>query len=365
MLREQAKKVSVLPRIADLACVAAAFMGALVICGLREGMGPIAWLAKRSSLSHSGALVTDEYLLFLVVSVVAWEVAGQWSGVYRPHRTERIWAAFRSELKITVVWAMLLASFLYLFKLTSITRPFFLTFFPLAILLLSARLIGVLTLLHYVRARGYNLRRVVVLGEPERAAHFSRFIEEEAGTGLRVVEQRSIVRTGDDMFEVADADFVDEVDEVFLILSGSGGTQELERAVLKLVKLGKRVHIIPGIFDATLFRQSLSDFAGIPVLSVGGYGLDEVQSAAKRTIDVVGSLTALMVLSPIMVLAAIAVKLSSHGRVLFRQERLGQNGKQFWIHKFRTMFEDAEARLKRDPVLNAKYLANNYKLPKG
>lgn len=67
--------------------------------------------------------------------------------------------------------------------------------------------------------------------------------------------------------------------------------------------------------------------------------------ASKRLIDVVGSLASLILLTPLLLAVAVAIRLDSPGPVLFRQRRLGRLGKAFWIYKFRTMRTDAEARL--------------------
>jgi lipopolysaccharide/colanic/teichoic acid biosynthesis glycosyltransferase len=85
----------------------------------------------------------------------------------------------------------------------------------------------------------------------------------------------------------------------------------------------------------------------------------------KRAIDLPLALTVVLLLSPLMLLLAVFVKLSSPGPVFFRQKRLGRGGVMFDCFKFRSMRPDAEAVLKRDPEIYAKYLANGYKLPEG
>lgn len=135
--------------------------------------------------------------------------------------------------------------------------------------------------------------------------------------------------------------------------------------VLALLKQGKSVHIIPSLLDTRLFRQSLGDVAGIPVLSVSKGELNPLQAAVKRAGDLVLSAMLLIVLSPLMGAIALAVKLTSRGPALFRQKRLGLNGEPFTLFKFRTMRADAERILRDSPSLREKYLQNNFKLPNG
>ncbi len=86
-------------------------------------------------------------------------------------------------------------------------------------------------------------------------------------------------------------------------------------------------------------------------------------SIAKRALDIVVSGVALILLTPIMLLVALAVFISSPGKVAFRQKRIGFEGEGFRIVKFRTMVADAERRLRTDHNLRSLYLANNHKIP--
>jgi exopolysaccharide biosynthesis polyprenyl glycosylphosphotransferase len=153
------------------------------------------------------------------------------------------------------------------------------------------------------------------------------------------------------------------LDEVF-ILPGDG-VNDLEQVVLSCIKQGKRVHLVPGIFDATLFRQTLTEIAGVPVLSIGGFGMSRFQAVAKRSLDIVASVLSLLVLGPVFAVVALTVKLSSPGPVLFTQVRLGKGGRRFRMYKFRTMYANAEQILHSDQAIYQKYIDNNCKLPPG
>jgi exopolysaccharide production protein ExoY len=358
MLRNNATTISALSRGVDLACVAIAFIAAATWCGYRDGIGPLLWMsgASRPGAVHSG----DQYVLLLVLSLVVWEVMAQWNEAYRSHRGQRLWPLVRTQMKCAILWAVLLGCLVFVFKLSAITRPFFLRFFPIAALLLIARQIVIDLVLRWIRAKGYNQRGVVVLGDPARAALFSKLIQQEAASGFRLVPGESVATDGNNMVWRPSGPF----DEAFLVI-GPDSPPEIESLALSLLKQGKRINIVPGLFDVKLFRQSLDEFAGVPVVSVGGPGLDEFQALAKRLMDLVGSALLAVMLAPVMAVVALLVRLSSPGPVLFSQERLGQGGRRFFIYKFRTMYADAQQRLESDPLLYQKYVANGYKLPKG
>lgn len=84
---------------------------------------------------------------------------------------------------------------------------------------------------------------------------------------------------------------------------------------------------------------------------------------SKRFFDIIGSALALICLSPIFLVLSIIIKHHDGGKVFFKQKRIGQNGKEFMMYKFRSMEENAEEILKADKELYAKYVANGFKLP--
>ena len=83
-----------------------------------------------------------------------------------------------------------------------------------------------------------------------------------------------------------------EIDEAFVVMGNN--VPDFDALVLKLVTQGKRVHFVPGFFDAKHFRQGLSEFGGIPILSLGGYGLSLGEAILKRTFDIVSSIVLLI-----------------------------------------------------------------------
>ncbi|NLO10412.1 MAG: sugar transferase [Clostridiales bacterium] len=97
----------------------------------------------------------------------------------------------------------------------------------------------------------------------------------------------------------------------------------------------------------------VSSIGNYPVLTYHTVVLNSVSRAIKRVIDIVGSIVGIIFFSPFMLLAAIAIKIEDYkGPILFKQIRVGQNGRQFHIYKFRSMYRDAEARKEELMKLN-------------
>ncbi len=103
-----------------------------------------------------------------------------------------------------------------------------------------------------------------------------------------------------------------------------------------------RVKIIPDMYDILAGSVKMTSIFGAPLIEVNPQIMPAWQFSLKRAMDILFSLLALVLLSPVLLVFAILVKLSSPGPVLFSQERIGKYGRPFRIHKFRTMYTDAE-----------------------
>lgn len=114
---------------------------------------------------------------------------------------------------------------------------------------------------------------------------------------------------------------------------------------------------LAGIIPSIVWRR------GQPFIMLRRVGLRWQQLLLKRLLDVTISATALVVVSPLMLLIAAAVRLESKGPAFFKQRRVGRHGRSFGCFKFRSMYTDAEERLRDDPQLYRLYVENDYKLP--
>jgi len=102
------------------------------------------------------------------------------------------------------------------------------------------------------------------------------------------------------------------------------------------------VWIALGFFDLALYRTDIEDFAGIPMLDLRASAIDDYQRMMKRAFDIFLSFLALVLMLPLMGILALVILLDDGSPVLFRQKRVGENGRLFEILKFRTMVRNAE-----------------------
>ena len=132
-----------------------------------------------------------------------------------------------------------------------------------------------------------------------------------------------------------------EVEEVILAIRSSDHG-ELETILSELEGLGVGVKIVPDIYDIVSGSVRMQSLFGAPLIAIRRDIMPSWQVAVKRAIDVVASAIALVLLAPLLLCIAIGVKLGSTGPVLFHQERVGRWGRPFTIHKFRSMYTNAE-----------------------
>lgn len=133
------------------------------------------------------------------------------------------------------------------------------------------------------------------------------------------------------------------VDEVIITLPVRSHYADAERVLHACSEAGIRAHVLSDIFNIDEPRREVSALGGSHAVAYERGPARTVSLAIKRNIDLAGSLFGILMLSPLLILIAIAIKVTSAGPILFAQTRSGRNGRVFQVLKFRTMVEDAEA----------------------
>jgi exopolysaccharide biosynthesis polyprenyl glycosylphosphotransferase len=134
-------------------------------------------------------------------------------------------------------------------------------------------------------------------------------------------------------------------DTVAIAHSPGVTTDALRRMAWALEGSGIDLLVAPAFTDVAGPRIHVRPVSGLPLLQIASPEFSGARRLLKRTIDIVGSLTLLVALLPVLLGTAVVVRLSSRGPVLFRQVRVGRGGRPFTLYKFRSMQVDAEARL--------------------
>jgi exopolysaccharide biosynthesis polyprenyl glycosylphosphotransferase len=141
------------------------------------------------------------------------------------------------------------------------------------------------------------------------------------------------------------------VHRVFLIPSSADNELMLD-AVGRTTGTGVKVSIVPRLLEVVGSAAEFDTVGGVTVLGVRRAGLGRSSRAIKRAVDLIGAALGLLVLAPLGSLLALAIKLDSPGPVFFRQRRVGRDGQIFWMIKFRSMVDGAEAQRQALESLN-------------
>jgi exopolysaccharide biosynthesis polyprenyl glycosylphosphotransferase len=144
----------------------------------------------------------------------------------------------------------------------------------------------------------------------------------------------------DDLREIIE---VQGADRVIIAFTRASHEQLLE-SIRACRDAGVAIDVVPRLFEFLDGVRALDQVGGLPLLSIGAQNLASSSVAAKRALDVFGSLGLLALFGPVMIAAAIAIKLESRGPVFFRQPRAGRGSTSFRLIKFRSMYTDAEER---------------------
>jgi Undecaprenyl-phosphate glucose phosphotransferase len=142
----------------------------------------------------------------------------------------------------------------------------------------------------------------------------------------------------DSVNQVLDAQPVDQV----IIALPLEDQPQVKRLMEQLALRTVDVRVVPDLYQYITLYGGLEEFGGLPIIRLQGDPMEGWSRVAKRAFDITFSLLAILVASPLMLATALAVRLTSRGPVLYRQERMGMDGRTFPILKFRTMRVDAE-----------------------
>ena len=232
----------------------------------------------------------------------------------------------------------------------------------LTLLLVTLGRILVTRALRLLQARGIGQGRVLLIGTGDAGRMILQKILHTPNLGYHIVgvvdsnvsaapvEAVPLLGTPADIPQIIEDYRVDEV----IVALPEASHQEILGIVSMCEREKVSIRVFPDVFEIMANEVSISDFGGLPLLTVRDVALRGWKLALKRTVDVVGASLTLLFISPVMMLTALLIKLESPGPVFYVQERMGLDAKPFPMLKFRSMRADAETNgpgwtVKNDP----------------
>jgi exopolysaccharide biosynthesis polyprenyl glycosylphosphotransferase len=314
----------------DFVCTCLALVVALTILSTQSHV-------PTNSIQHFwGNIAADGLFPFAVVLAIAI------GGTYRTSRGQLGSSTFK-ELKdvlfaVSVGCVITLTVGTYLHAVASANRP--IAAQEVVAVVLAVGFISIGRVILRASLHGLTVTRVLIVGSGSLTDRITTYL------GLRHGVEIVGHVVGEDEFDEGALGTVDDLPalceelRVQQVIVGFPSCHS-EKLVGIYRQIQGNVHIafVPRYFELVSFRARLADLGGLPLLEVARPDLSGLDRFLKRSFDVVTSLVALIVLSPLMAVTALAIRFTSSGKALFRQTRIGQGGKEFTVLKFRTMTE--------------------------
>jgi exopolysaccharide biosynthesis polyprenyl glycosylphosphotransferase len=263
---------------------------------------------------------------------------------------------YRRVLSATLSTISVVAVTLMIFR-PEYARGYLALAFPLGLVFLVISRSACRRVLGYYRRRGRCVTTVVAVGNPAAVRSLVQSLERAWGYGYSVVGVCLTGRPGGgtldvpgvgplpvlgDEHQVEQAIIQVNADTVALTTTEHLGHEGVRELSWELDRLGVDLVVSPGMADVAGPRLTMRPVAGLPLIHVEKPQYSGTKKLQKRAFDVCVSLTVLTITFPLLLASAIAIKLTSHGPVFYRSERIGLDGKPFPMIKLRTMVDNAD-----------------------
>ena len=318
----------------------------------------MAWWCAFALRFHTNVFIESEphvlrhYVTAWLVILAVWAVVFELCDFYRPRRLSTHQHETVELIKASGFAAMVFLGIIFLLHELILSRIVVVVFWFYSLFFLSLSHIFFREALRIARRRGYNLRHVLIIGAAAQVETLLARIKAYRYLGLRV-RGLFLLDDADDSKLATDAERIKNpeqlaqmvrsgaIDQVFVALP-------LEQAAkLREIQewLGDEpvtLHFVPDLHELATLGGYIEDFDGLQIVTLQSSPLTGWNSLLKRGVDLVVGGLALLICAPVMALVALAIRCSSPGPVLYRQERMGLDGERFQMLKFCTMVNDAE-----------------------
>ena len=294
-----------------------------------------------------------DYTAVVAIATPVWLLLFWFYGLYEPRQVLSPVNEFKQVLHGVVAGIVLIFLADSILNL-NLARGWALLGMATGFVIVGGERLAVRKALHFLRRRGGDVTRTIIVGANLEARTVAKTLERERWLGYHIVGfvdddgivgeeveggHRCIGRTSDIRRIVNEHDVT-----LVLVAASAYDPTQLNHLFWTLQDVDCDLQITSGTVDLMASRMIVQSVAGVPLLYVRRTGMDRVQKTLKRTMDLVGSIALLLLLSPVLAAIALWIRKDSEGPALFKQVRVGREGKPFVCLKFRTMIKDAEHR---------------------
>lgn len=302
------------------------------------------WLAvvvkKENVAGWSRATVTAAF----VYSVLFWLLLAV-THFYNTDRRYKLKQKIARIILSSTITISSAAAVLYFFRLQEFSRGVFICFYLSSTAAVTLKYAAMRYISNVIRSKGLNQKNLVVIGTGRLAEQFASDIKNAKQLGYRIIGFVGASEGKNVRPIIGDFDSLDsilqntDIDDAIIALDVDEAAH-ISDAMISCDKNGVRCSMIPFYNELITTASDFSSIGRSNMISFRRNRLDNVGWAfLKRIFDILASAFGIVILSPLMLLAALGVKLSSPGKVFFRQQRVGKNRKTFTMLKFRSMVE--------------------------
>ncbi len=268
-------------------------------------------------------------------------------GLYRPQRTESIFAETINIIKVNFIGILALITALFVLELTEYSRYLLAMFAIFSTLFSITERIVLRKSLRYIRSKGHNIKHILMIGAGELGKKVAIKLNHVEYMGYNIIgflddniEKGHEIAGSEVIGKIKDLDLAiltNHVDRIIITISPRH-YMLLENIVDTCEKYGVKAEIVPDYYRYFPAKHYIDMIDDIPIMNIRYVPLDNsFKMFIKRIMDFIAAFGAIIILSPVLFITAVMVKLSSPGPIIFKQERVGMNRKNFMMYKFRSM----------------------------
>lgn len=309
---------------------------------------------KSDFIEYRESMSFEHYIKYIFVVILLYLFLYYTFKVYTPQRlkslVEEVVKIIKANFLATIIFFMIL----FIIKDVHYSRYMIIIFVMWNIFLTSTSRLILRYILRRIRRKGFNIKRAVLIGTSETAMDFLKKTQQNLQWGYRITaifehnvnekKQRQLKqRYGEGYIERFDFEKIENflaksaIDEVVIGLKLKEYAY-LDKIIRVCEKSGIKTQIIPDYLKYVPSKPEVEQIDDITIINIRRVPLENpINKFIKRLSDIIISILAILITSPIMIITAIAIRCESKGGVIFRQERVGYNRKNFYMYKFRSM----------------------------
>jgi len=311
------------------------------------------WLRFYSPLTRyfevtKGFPPLEAYIWGSLVAIVVWLLIFKSDGFYGARRLEHPLDEFYNVVKGVTVGLLVVVAATFFYRGFSYSRLMFIFLWICAVLFLWAGRVVVLSLEQRLHRRGTNVLRMALAGSGVLGHALYERVSKKPELGFQIAGcigqndllEKTLPQLGalDQLAEIVRREKID-------VVVAALAEHEMPKLVFLLKEcegLNVEFLLVPNLVEMMTSRLHLQEIDGLPLLRLKEVPLAGWNGLLKRAFDFSMALAGLIILSPLLLLAAIAIRLDSKGKIFYKQKRVGLDGHEFEVIKFRSMHEDAE-----------------------